>query len=183
MKIYTKTGDKGTTSLVGGERTPKNDIRLDCYGTVDELIAYTGFLRDHEECRKYHDFLLQIQDDLMVCASILATDIDNKTAKIPKLYENRIVELEKEMDNMEKGLPEINGFILPGGNKAVSVCHVVRTVTRRAERLTVSLEQKSDSINLVLRYLNRLSDYFFMLGRRISADLNIKETLWQPKLH
>ncbi len=183
MKIYTKTGDEGTTSLVGGKRVSKGDIRLDCYGTVDELIAFTGYLRDHGECSEYNPFLLSVQDDLMVCASILATDINNKTAKIPKLYEHRIVELEKEIDKMQHSIPELNGFILPGGNKAVSVCHIARTITRRAERYIVSLDQKTEDIFLIMRYINRLSDYFFVLGRRISTDLRINETLWQPELH
>ena len=183
MKIYTKTGDEGTTSLAGGKRISKSDVRLDCYGTVDELIAFVAFLIDHDESLPYKDILTGIQDDLMVCASILASDDEIKNLKIPKLSSARIVELEKEIDKMSKDLSELNGFILPGGNKAASVCHISRTITRRAERLVVSLNDKSEVTKNVQQYLNRLSDYFFVLGRRIMSDKNINETLWQPKLH
>jgi cob(I)alamin adenosyltransferase len=182
MKIYTKTGDKGTTSLIGGKRVPKNHERIQAYGTVDELIAFIGVLRDHTSNKQIKEGLIRIQDDLMVCAAILATDCDDCNAKIPKLSEQSIVWLEAEMDKMDEKLPLLESFVLPGGHPAVSFCHVARTVCRRAERVVLSLSDSVTTPGEILRYLNRLSDYFFVLSRRLTIDFQAIEIHWQPRL-
>jgi cob(I)alamin adenosyltransferase len=182
MKIYTKTGDKGSTSLIGGKRVPKSHVRLEAYGTVDELIAYIGLLRDVEVAEKQKKELVRIQDRLMICASILATDEGAESIKLPKLHENDITALETAMDEMENGLPPLNSFILPGGHTSVSFCHIARTVCRRAERQAIRLSQEFEIEEIAIRYLNRLSDYLFMLSRRISFDLKVTEIPWIPEL-
>lgn len=182
MKIYTKTGDKGTTSLIGGKRIAKNHIRIEAYGTVDELIAQTGVVRDHLENRSLQDDLVSVQDQLMICAAILATDNDSKTTKIPKLSEERIVWLEKRIDTMEAKLKPLNNFILPGGHPAVSFAHVARTICRRAERCIISLSVASEVPDTIIMYFNRLSDYFFVLARFISLEFKADEIHWEPRL-
>jgi cob(I)alamin adenosyltransferase len=182
MKIYTKTGDKGETSLIGGKRVPKYHERIEAYGTVDELIAFTGLLRDQEIDEHTQNMLLNIQDRLMVCASILASDCDDCQVKIPKLYQEDILLLEQEIDTMEANLIPLNSFILPGGHQTVSFCHVARTICRRSERLILKLRQKTLVPDEVIRYLNRLSDYFFVLSRKLSVDLQAIEHSWIPKL-
>ncbi len=182
MKIYTKTGDKGQTSLIGGKRVPKYHIRIEAYGTVDELIAFTGLLRDQNIDGHIQDILLQIQDDLMVCSAILASDCDDCSAKIPTLKNENILLLEHEIDAMEANLIPLNSFIIPGGHPAVSYCHVARTVCRRAERLVIRLMDESLLPEVVIIYLNRLSDYFFVLSRKIASDLQVVEYNWTPKL-
>jgi len=182
MKIYTRTGDKGTTSLIGGTRVPKYHIRIDAYGTIDELISYAGLIRDQKIDKPTKKILIIIQDRLMTCASILATDYENCNVKIPKMYEEDIVMLEKEMDKMEKVLPPLNSSILPGGHTTVSYCHITRNVCRRAERKVVKLAQEVKYCDLVIKYLNRLSDYFFVLSRKFSNDLNAEEIFWDTRL-
>ena len=182
MKIYTKTGDKGTTSLIGGKRVPKNHQRIEAYGTVDELIAFLGVLRDHVNNPDIQKNIINIQDKLMVCAAILATDDNVHQVNIPKLSEDSVVWLETEIDKMEQGLSTLNKFLLPGGHPAVSFCHVARTTCRRAERMTIGIEEKMTSSDNVVRYLNRLSDYLFVLSRRLSIDNQAIEITWQPLL-
>ena len=132
MKIYTKTGDKGTTELIGGKRVPKNHIQIEAYGTVDELIAFIAVVRDHTDDQETIDDLINVQDKLMIIATILASGGDELLEGLPKLFEEDIVWLEKRIDKMEKQLPQLKNFVLPGGHKAVSFCHVARTVCRRA---------------------------------------------------
>jgi cob(I)alamin adenosyltransferase len=182
MKIYTKKGDKGATSLIGGKRVQKNHQRIDAYGTVDELIAGVGVIRDHIKNNELIDQLIQVQDQLMVCAAILATDCDDCDVKIPKLSEESIVWIETSIDNMDNKLPPLSSFILPGGHPAVSFCHVARTVCRRAERVVISLSESATVPDIVIRYLNRLSDYFFVLSRALTVELKAIEIPWVPKL-
>lgn len=183
MKIYTKTGDNGTTALIGGRRVPKNHIRIETYGTIDELIANIGVVRDNLELKSLTEDLVRIQDHLMICAAILANDSNEFETSIPKLSSDVIVWLENNIDRMEKSLPVLTNFILPGGNRAVSVTHVARTVCRRAERCVLTLSESFEIPELILQYLNRLSDYLFVLSRFISHELNAKEIPWFPRLH
>lgn len=182
MKIYTKTGDKGITALIGGRRVRKNHQRIEAYGTVDELIAFLGLLRDHVNNTTLQLNIVKIQNDLMVCAAILATDCDNCDIKIPKLSENNIVWLETEIDSMEISLPKLSKFVLPGGHPAVSYCHVARTICRRAERNVLSIEEIEKIPSEVIRFLNRLSDYLFVLSRILSIEYQAVEITWQPLL-
>ena len=161
MKIYTKTGDSGTTSLFGGKRVSKADIRINAYGTVDEVNSWVGLLRDQEVNTGRTDALLQIQDRLFTIGSTLATEPGNSKVKIPALGEEDVTFLEGAIDQMETELPPLRSFILPGGHPAVSFCHLTRTVCRRAERLVIDLATAEPVDPLVIKYLNRLSDYFF----------------------
>lgn len=187
MKIYTKTGDKGTTSLFGGTRVPKHHIRIESYGTVDELNAHIGLLKDQEISTHTREILNRIQDRLFTIGSTLATEPEKATLKsgkerlnIPKISEEDILLLENEMDAMNEELPEMTHFVLPGGHQAVSFCHIARCVCRRAERMATALYEISPFSELVLKYLNRLSDYLFVLARKLSKDLNAKEVAWIP---
>jgi cob(I)alamin adenosyltransferase len=182
MKIYTKTGDKGETSLIGGKRVSKGHPRIEAYGTVDELISFIGLLRDQMKEKKIHDTLLYIQDCLMVCAAILAADCEDCNVKIPVLSEENILNLEKEIDKIESNLSPLHSFILPGGHQAVSICHVARAVCRRAERMTIKMSIKYTVPEVVIEYLNRLSDYLFVLSRKLSVDFKAVEHIWSPKL-
>lgn len=182
MKIYTKGGDKGTTSLIGGKRVSKSDIRIDAYGTIDELISYIGLLRDQIHDQKKGSFLLTVQDRLMTCAAILATDCDDCHEKIPVLYENDITLIENEIDNLDKKLPELTSFLLPGGHTIISFCHIARTICRRAERKVVEAGKENEFSVLVIQYLNRLSDYLFVLSRALSFDLQVDEIKWVPNV-
>ena len=182
MKIYTKTGDHGTTSLFGGKRVSKADLRIDSYGTVDELNSYLGLLRDQEVNQKRKDVLIEIQDRLFTIGSILATEPGNTKVKIPLLIESDITFLEVEMDRMEEMLPPMRFFVLPGGHASVSFGHVARTVCRRAERLAIALDEQEKINPLVIKYLNRLSDYLFMLCRMMTFELKIEETPWKPRM-
>ncbi|HNU43467.1 MAG TPA: cob(I)yrinic acid a,c-diamide adenosyltransferase [Cyclobacteriaceae bacterium] len=182
MKIYTKTGDQGSTSLFGGKRVLKSDLRIDTYGTIDELNSWMGVLRDQPVNQNRSAVLIEIQDRLFTIGSILATAPGNTKVKIPALAETDIQFLEKEIDSMDAALPPMKFFVLPGGHPAVSFGHVTRTVCRRAERLVIALNQ-TDSINeLVIKYLNRLSDYLFMLCRIMTHELNAPETPWKPRM-
>lgn len=180
MKIYTRTGDKGQTSLIGGTRVPKYDDRIEAYGTIDELNSFVGLIRDHENCdtKSLHTLLI-IQDRLFVIESHLATDNQTVIAKrIPDLFEKDVVLLENEMDKMTSQLEPLTNFILPGGHTLVSLCHLARTVCRRAERICLKVSEKYPVASLDLRYLNRLSDYFFILARYFTMLTNSKETKW-----
>lgn len=181
-KIYTKTGDKGETSLIGGTRVPKYHDRIEAYGTVDELISYIGLIRDQKIDEHTISKLIDIQDRLMTCASILATDCDNCKVKIPEMYDSDIEILEKEIDSMEQNLPPLTSFILPGGHTTVSYCHIARNVCRRAERLSIKVQDQFKHSEKVIQYLNRLSDYLFVLSRKLSIDLYAKEIPWDPRV-
>lgn len=182
MKIYTKTGDQGTTALFGGKRVSKADHRIDTYGTIDELNSYVGLLRDQEVNQKRKEALVEIQDRLFTIGSILATEPGNAKVKIPSLNESDIQFLEKEIDMMDATLPPMKFFVLPGGHASVSFGHVTRTVCRRAERLVIALDATEKVEPLVIQYLNRLSDYLFMLCRKMTAELNAEETPWRPRM-
>ncbi len=182
MKIYTKTGDSGETALFGGKRVSKADLRIDTYGTVDELNAYVGLLRDQEVNAKRKTFLVEIQDRLFTIGSILATEPGNSKVKIPALSTSDVQCLEKEIDEMETALTPMKSFVLPGGHPAVSFGHITRTVCRRAERLVIRLGEAEKVDALVIQYLNRLSDYFFVLCRKMANELKASETPWQPRM-
>jgi cob(I)alamin adenosyltransferase len=182
MKIYTKTGDEGTTSLFGGTRVSKADLRIDTYGTVDELNSYIGLVRDQEVNQKRKEVLVEIQDRLFTIGSILATEPGNSKVKIPSLLETDVVFLEQEMDKMDGELPPMRFFVLPGGHSSVSFGHVARTVCRRAERLTIALNAHEGVEPLVIKYLNRLSDYLFVLCRMMAHELSVEETPWKPRM-
>jgi cob(I)alamin adenosyltransferase len=180
MKIYTKTGDKGSTGLLGGTRVSKGHIRIDSYGTVDELNSYIGLLRDQEVAKEKISELIQIQNTLFVIGSSLASDPEKSKVKIPELTEKGIQTLEESIDTMESGLPPMRNFVLPGGHESVSFCHVARCVCRRAERLVTLLSESEQVDELVLKYLNRLSDYIFVLSRWMTLKLNVEEVSWLP---
>jgi cob(I)alamin adenosyltransferase len=179
MKIYTKTGDQGTTSLFGGKRVSKADLRIDSYGTVDELNSYLGLVRDQHVNEGRRDILLQIQNRLFVIGSMLAAEPGNTKVKIPMLQEDDVMFLEKEIDTMDAALPPLRFFILPGGHTSVSFCHVARTVCRRAERLCTALHEEESVELLIVKYLNRLSDYLFVLSRKMGHELGIEEIAWK----
>lgn len=178
MKIYTRTGDTGETSLLGGKRVLKSDKRIEAYGTVDELIAFVGLLRDQSVPAKISENLIRIQDKLMICASILASDCDDCKNRLPELKDKDVDFLESEIDAMTVKLPSLSSFILPGGHQAVSLCHIVRTVCRRAERRIVELQQTNHVPEIIIRFINRLSDYFFVLSRSLSSDFQLDEIKW-----
>ncbi|NND78201.1 MAG: cob(I)yrinic acid a,c-diamide adenosyltransferase [Flavobacteriales bacterium] len=179
MKIYTKTGDKGTTSLFGGTRVSKDDIRIEAYGTTDELNAWIGVVRDHADDED-SAALSKIQNTLFNIGSILATE--KKTSiELPNIEENDIVALERWMDRMSEDLPPLKNFVLPGGDPSVSFCHVARTVCRRAERRVISLSDTAEIPENVVIYLNRLSDLLFILARKLTFSRRAKEVLWKNK--
>lgn len=182
MKVYTKTGDKGTTGLIGGTRVPKHHIRIEAYGTVDELNSYIGLVRDQDIRTEFKDILIEIQDRLFTIGSSLASDPEKSKMKIPDLNIEDIELLEKEMDKMNEQLPEMRSFVLPGGHTTVSFCHIARCTCRRAERLATALSDESFVEEKVIKYLNRLSDYLFVLSRQLTADLNAIETPWKPRI-
>ncbi|SNR40869.1 MULTISPECIES: cob(I)yrinic acid a,c-diamide adenosyltransferase [Hymenobacter] len=182
MKIYTKTGDKGLTSLIGGTRVPKSSLRIDCYGTVDELNSYLGLVSDQEVNLARRPLLKEIQDRLFTIGASLASDPDKSKMKIPDLHAADITLLEEEMDRMNEVLPELRVFILPGGHPAVSYTHVARCVCRRAERLVIGLQEESFVAELVVMYLNRLSDFLFVLSRQMAHDLGVEEIAWKPRM-
>ncbi len=182
MKIYTKTGDEGTTALFGGKRVSKADLRIDTYGTVDELNSYIGLVRDQPVNQNRKAILIEVQDRLFTIGSILATEPGNTKVKIPALAPSDITQLEQEIDAMDKQLPPMKFFVLPGGHPSVSFGHVARTVCRRAERLTIALDQHEKVDPLVIQYLNRLSDYLFVLCRSMAHELQIEETPWKPRM-
>lgn len=182
MKIYTKTGDKGLTSLFGGKRVPKHHLRIEAYGTVDELNSYIGLIRDQKIDSDTFNVLIEIQDRLFTLGSMLATEPGNEKVKVPQLFEGDITLLEKEIDKMNETLSEMRSFVLPGGHQTVSFCHLARCVCRRAERLAVHLAEVETVHELVVKYLNRLSDYLFVLSRKLTQDNNAKEIPWKARM-
>lgn len=182
MKIYTKTGDKGLTSLIGGSRVPKYHLRIECYGTVDELNSYIGLILCQDISFHYQSFLKEIQDRLFTLGATLAVDPEKSRMKIPDLTETDIHLLEEEMDKMNHGLSELKNFILPGGNTTVSYCHIARCICRRAERLVVQLASESFVDEKMTIYLNRLSDYLFVLARKLNFESGKPEHVWLPRL-
>lgn len=181
MKIYTKTGDKGTTALLGGTRVPKSDIRIEAYGTVDELNSYVGLLRDQKVNSDRKDLLKIIQDRLFTVGAELATAPGKDNVKKPDLLDSDIALLESEMDQMDKELSALTSFILPGGHPSVSFAHLARCVCRRAERIVVALNNEESVDPIIVRYLNRLSDFFFVLGRKMAQELDAEEVKWEPR--
>lgn len=180
MKIYTKTGDAGTTALFGGERVPKAHLRIDAYGTVDELNSVLGMVRDQPVTAPIQLLLTAIQNNLFTIGAILATEPGNTKVKTPPLLDSEIMNLETAIDAMETELPPLKNFILPGGHPSVSWGHIARTVCRRAERLVVALHQQQPVEEKVIKYLNRLSDYLFVLCRWMALKLDGNETPWIP---
>jgi cob(I)alamin adenosyltransferase len=187
MKIYTKTGDKGTTGLVGGTRIAKHDLRIDCYGTVDELNSYLGLIRDQKISNDNKKTLIEIQNQLFVIGSLLATDpelLQNESKRkrlgITFLKAEAITFLETEIDAMNRELPAMTHFILPGGHQTVSLCHIARCICRRSERIVSKLNTEHPTQPELLIYLNRLSDFIFVLARKLSKDLEAEEIKWIP---
>lgn len=182
MKIYTKTGDKGSTSLVGGTRVSKTELRIEAYGTVDELNSYIGLVRDQKVNETRKDILKEIQDRLFTIGSILASEPEQTKKRIPDLLESDVELLEKEMDRMVTFLEPMRYFILPGGHQSISFAHLARTVCRRAERIILKLSEESEVNELIIKYLNRLSDYIFVLCRIMAKELEVEEIAWKPRV-
>ncbi len=180
MKIYTKKGDTGQTSLIDGKHVSKSYLRIDAYGTIDELNSYIGLLRDQEIKNDIKDILGIVQGHLFVIGAILSSNPE-KNNKIAYIQEKDIKLLENEIDKISASLPGLKSFILPGGHNIVSICHVTRSVCRRSERIVVALNEKESVNNIIIKYLNRLSDYLFVLARKIGKDLNVKEITWKPE--
>lgn len=178
MKIYTFTGDDGTTSLSGGRRVPKHSPRVEAYGSVDELIAWIGLIRVHEQNHSHRAIMLYIEDQLMRCAAALAYDSSNEKSKKILPEADCSIVIEREIDKMEEQLPRLNNFILPGGSTLVSYCHIARCVCRRAERAVLRLNESEESPELVTRFLNRLSDFLFVISRKLSLELGNEEVKW-----
>lgn len=185
FKIYTKTGDKGATSLIGGTKVPKNDIRIETYGTVDELNSWIGLVNDQLADEEFKTDLKEVQDRLFTIGSSLATDAEKEPKmKLPDLHQSDIELLEKKIDEMTAALPLMKSFILPGGHIAVSSLHITRCVCRRAERLAVNMLQHELFVDeKIIQYLNRLSDYLFTLARYVAQKLGSEEIPWQPRLN
>lgn len=184
FKIYTKTGDKGTTSLIGGVRVPKNHIRIESYGTVDELNSYVGMINDTANDVLVGEWLREIQDRLFTIGSVLATNPDKEVKmKLPDLHENDVIWLEQKIDEMNETLPEMRSFILPGGGIAASNAHIARCVCRRAERICVAMQQENEPVpELIIQYLNRLSDFLFVLARYIAHKNGAEDIPWRARI-
>jgi cob(I)alamin adenosyltransferase len=184
FRIYTKTGDKGGTSLIGGVRVPKNHIRIESYGTIDELNSFLGMVSDLAQNAAITEELREIQDRLFTIGSELATTPTKEVKmKLPDLHESDVAWLEQRIDQMNEQLPEMRSFILPGGNLASSTCHVARCVCRRAERICVSMQENNEAIApLIIQYLNRLSDHLFVLARYIAYINDAPEIPWRARL-
>lgn len=180
MKIYTRTGDRGTSTLLGGNIVPKDHPRLEAYGTLDELNSWLGLLRDQLHDHEMREVLLSIQDRVMVGSSILASEKTARAEPLPELSEEDIGFLETEIDRMEEQVEPLKAFLIPGGHTTVSYCHLARTVCRRAERYSIKFLKTSEQTGILVKYLNRLSDYLFTLARKIARDLKIEEIIWQP---
>jgi cob(I)alamin adenosyltransferase len=188
MKIYTKTGDSGTKALFGGTRVSKHHIRIESYGTVDELNSHIGLIRDQDINNSYKEVLKEVQDRLFTVGAILATPpekekLKNGQSRLQNLgiIASDIEYLENQIDQMEEALPPMTHFVLPGGHTTVSYCHIARCVCRRAERLEDHLNDIEPTDEMVITYLNRLSDYLFVLARKLSFDLNADEVKWIPR--
>jgi cob(I)alamin adenosyltransferase len=184
FKIYTKTGDKGTTSLIGGTKVSKSHRRIEAYGTIDELNSFVGLCFDHLKTNNISNVLAEVQDRLFTIGSTLACDPDKETKlKIPDLHEADVELLEKEIDKMNEVMPEMKSFILPAGHIIVSTLHVTRCVCRRAERCVVRMQKKEMEVpSLIIIYLNRLSDYLFVLARFAAYQLDAEEIPWKPRI-
>ena len=182
MKVYTKKGDKGTTQLIGGTRVPKNTLRIEAYGTIDELNSYIGLIRDQEIDNAYIDQLLEIQDRLFTLGALLARDPEKQKMKLPELVESDITNLENWIDTMEEKLEPMTSFVLPGGHTTVSYVHIARCVCRRSERIISELNENSQVSEIVMAYVNRLSDYLFVLSRKLTLDLKAVEQPWKPRM-
>lgn len=182
MKIYTKKGDLGTTQLIGGTRVPKSSLRIEAYGTVDELNSYIGLIRDQEISQTFVEQLLEIQDRLFTMGSQLAVDPEASNMKLPEIFEKDVELLEEWIDEMDSTLEPMRSFVLPGGHTTVSFCHLARCVCRRAERISVDLNAHQALDPIILTYLNRLSDYLFVLSRKLSSDLGAAEHPWVARM-
>jgi len=182
MKVYTKKGDKGTTGLIGGTRVAKHHLRIEAYGTVDELNSYIGLIRDQDIDKESQLLLIEIQDRLFTMGSMLANDPGKSKMQLPPLFESDVLRLEDAMDKMDEDLPPMKSFVLPGGHTTVSYCHVARCVCRRAERIATHLNEEIGVDALALSYLNRLSDYLFVLARKLTKDLQVTEVPWVPRM-
>ncbi len=181
MKIYTRTGDRGETSLLGGTRVPKFDARIEAYGTIDELNAYVGHLGDQEELASHMTIIQNIQHNLFKIGAILANDRTKPAIKLPELHDKEVGILEKSIDQMEEQLPALTQFVLPGGHPTQSLTHIARCVCRRAERRVAELGQHTEVDELILTYLNRLSDWLFVLSRHIIYQVGGIERTWSGK--
>jgi cob(I)alamin adenosyltransferase len=181
MKVYTKTGDLGETSLLGGSRVSKAELQIESYGTVDELNSYIGLIRDQIWKQPLLEELIEIQDRLFTIGSHLANDKKKNKIKLPEIHEKDVQRLEIEIDKMDNQLPPMKAFILPGGHTLVSYTHIARCVCRRAERKVVRLSENWEIAPIIIKYLNRLSDYLFTLGRKLSKDLGTDEIEWKPR--
>lgn len=180
MKIYTKTGDNGTTGLIGGTRVPKNDKRLEAYGTVDELNSYIGLLSTYELKEDDRQFLAEIQNKLFSIGSYLATDVSKTSFNSSLLITaDDVHNIENQIDRLSEELPQLKNFILPGGTQAAAICHICRTVSRRTERRIYDIGTISEVDNHIYEYINRLSDYFFVLSRYINYNSDIEEICWK----
>lgn len=184
-KLYTKTGDDGTTGLFSGKRVSKHHVRIKAYGTVDELNAWIGLIRNDEIAAETNSFLIKIQNELMVIASQLADDTSGKTSKlsgkiVPITFEN-VTEIESEIDKINNELPELKNFIIPGGHVLISYTHLARCTCRRAERFITELKGEEEVSNVIIAYINRLSDYLFILARKLAEDFDVEEIKWIAK--
>jgi cob(I)alamin adenosyltransferase len=178
-KIYTKSGDQGETSLIGGSRVPKYNEKVEAYGTIDELKSYLGLIRDLSDDHNVKAWILNIQERLFVAESRVAVDSEEALSKMPNLIENDVLFLENTIDEMNEHLPELTNFILPGGHVLSSHAHVARTICRRAERCTLKAYPENNADNLVIKYLNRLSDFLFVLARKFANDLGKGDVIWK----
>ncbi len=180
FKVYTKGGDKGMTSLIGGRRVQKYDLQVEAYGTVDELKSYTALVYDYTDDLLSKKNLLIIIEKLFIAESLIACDTYEDQIKMPQLYENDVEFLERDIDRMTKDLQPLNAFILPGGHPLISQIHICRSICRRAERAYLRYAENAEVIPIVQHYLNRLSDYYFTLARYTAVLLKIDEILWLP---
>jgi cob(I)alamin adenosyltransferase len=181
QKIYTKTGDLGQTSLLGGTRVSKSNDRVEAYGTLDELNSYIGLIRDHLFDIRYRNLLASIQENLFIAEAWVAADPDLPLPSLPLIGEDAIKILEENIDEMNSVLPELKHFLLPGGHPLVSFCHIARTVCRRAERCVIRIDGKGINDEIIIKYLNRLSDYLFVLARKLGKELGAQESPWITK--
>lgn len=180
FKIYTKGGDRGETSLLGGTRVAKSHERVEAYGNLDELNSFIGLIRDQDIRPHYKEILIRIQENLFISEALVARDPDKPARTLPVLSDQEITLLEREIDAMNEELAPLRNFILPGGHPVVSICHIARTVCRRAERSLIRLKATSPVDEIILRLINRLSDYLFVLARKVAKDLGATETAWEP---
>lgn len=183
FKIYTKLGDKGETSLPGGRRVPKYHERIEAYGTIDELNSFVGLVRDQNIDKETKTILAEIQNRLFTVETLLATENQEKAEReLPGLVKSDVTFLENKIDKMNQDLPPLSSFILPGGHPIVSYAHIARTICRRAERIIIKLNRDEKTDPLILEYINRLSDYFFVLARKFTRDFDAKEILWKARI-